>query len=46
MLQIDRLAGFATVPDSLFIFGTAIEAGSDPSNGIPLKKTADGVFEL
>ena len=45
-LQIDRPAGFATVPDSLFIFGTATEAGSDPSNGIPLKKTADGVFEI
>ncbi len=45
-LQIERPAGFATVPDSLFIFGTATEAGSDPANAIPLKKTADGVFEL
>lgn len=46
ILQIDRPAGFATVPDSLFIFGTATEAGNDPANAIPLKKTADGVFEL
>jgi starch-binding outer membrane protein SusE/F len=45
-LQIERPAGFATVPDSLFIFGTATEAGNDPANAIPLKKTADGVFEL
>jgi len=45
-LQIERPAGFATVPDSLFIFGTATEAGSDPANAIPLKKTADGIFEL
>lgn len=45
-LTIERPAGFATVPDSLFIFGTATEAGADPANAIPLKKTADGVFEL
>jgi hypothetical protein len=45
-LQIERPAGFATVPDSLFIFGTATEAGNDPSNAIALKKTADGLFEL
>ncbi|MDE3184573.1 MAG: SusE domain-containing protein [Bacteroidota bacterium] len=45
-LQIARPAGFATVPDSLFLFGTATEAGNDPTNAIPLKKTADGVFEL
>ncbi len=45
-LQIERPAGFATVPDSLFLFGTATEAGNDPSNAIPLKKTGDGVFEL
>jgi hypothetical protein len=45
-LQIERPAGFATVPDSLFIFGTSTEAGNDPANAIPLKKTADGVFEL
>ena len=45
-LQIERPAGFATVPDSLFLFGTATEAGNDPTNAIPLKKTADGVFEV
>jgi hypothetical protein len=45
-LQIERPAGFATVPDSLFIFGTATEAGNDPANAIALNKTADGVFEL
>jgi len=45
-LQIDRPAGFATVPNSLYIYGTATEAGNDPTKAIPLKKTADGVFEL
>jgi len=45
-LQIERPAGFATVPDSLFLYGTATEAGNDPTNAIPLKKTADGVFEI
>jgi starch-binding outer membrane protein SusE/F len=46
MLQIERPAGFATVPDSLYIFGTATEAGDDVSKAIPLTKTGDGVFEL
>ena len=46
ILQIERPAGFAVVPDSLFITGTATEAGSDITKAIPLKKTEDGVFEL
>lgn len=46
ILQIERPAGFAVVPDSLFITGTATEAGTDISKAIPLKKTEDGVFEL
>jgi hypothetical protein len=45
-LQIERPAGFATSPDSLYITGTATEAGDDITKAIPLKKTADGTFEL
>lgn len=45
-IQIGRPAGFAVVPDSLFITGTATEGGADVSNAIPLKKLSDGVFEL
>lgn len=46
MLQLERPAGFAVVPDSLFITGTATEGGSDITKAIALKKTEDGVFEL
>src|SRR5690349_7825526 len=45
-LQIERPAGFAELPDSLYITGTATEAGDDIRKAIPLKKTADGTFEL
>jgi len=45
-LQIERPAGFAIVPDSLYITGTATEAGDDITKAIPLKKIEDGVFEV
>jgi len=45
-LQIERPAGFAVVPDSLYLTGTATEAGEDITKAIPLKKTGDGIFEL
>lgn len=45
-LKIERPAGFATVPDSLYIFGSATEAGDDVTKAIPLTKTSDGLFEL
>lgn len=44
-LQVTRPAGFAVVPDSLYITGTATEAGDNVANAIPLKKTEEGVFE-
>lgn len=45
-LTLERPAGFAELPDSLYITGTATEAGDDITKAIPLKKTSDGVFEL
>jgi len=45
-LQIERPAGFAELPDSLYITGTATESGDDITKAIPLRKTADGTFEL
>jgi hypothetical protein len=45
-LQIARPAGFAVIPDSLFITGTATEAGDDITQAIPLKKLDDGIFQL
>lgn len=45
-LILERPAGFAILPDSMFLTGTATEAGDDITKAIPMKKTADGVFEL
>lgn len=45
-LILERPAGFAVLPDSLFLTGSATEAGTDITKAIPMKKTADGVFEL
>jgi nitrogen fixation protein FixH len=45
-LQLERPAGFAELPATLFLTGTATEAGDDITKAIPLKKIDDGVFEL
>jgi hypothetical protein len=45
-LQITRPAGFAVSPAALYLTGSATEAGSDVTRALPLKKTADGVFEI
>lgn len=45
-LTIERPAGFAVLPEALYITGSATEAGDDITKAIPLKKTADGTFEL
>jgi hypothetical protein len=45
-LQITRPAGFVVLPNALYLSGTATEAGTDVTKAIPLKKTADGVFEV
>jgi hypothetical protein len=45
-LTIERPAGFATLPTSLYITGTATEGGEDITKAVPFKKTADGIFEL
>lgn len=45
-LAVERPAGFAVLPESLYITGTATETGDDITQAIPLNKTADGTFEL
>ncbi|UOE51103.1 SusE domain-containing protein [Mucilaginibacter sp. SMC90] len=46
-LQVSRPAGFAVPPTSLYITGTATEAGGgDISKAIPFKQISAGVFEL
>jgi hypothetical protein len=45
-ITVTRLAGFANIPEQLFITGTATEAGSDLSKAIRMKKINDGEFEV
>ncbi|MFA6702254.1 MAG: SusE domain-containing protein [Dysgonamonadaceae bacterium] len=45
-LTVTRLAGFANIPEQLFITGIGTEAGVDVSKAIRLKKITDGEFEI
>lgn len=45
-LQVTRPAGFATVPNAIYLTGSATEAGTDLSKAIQFKRVSDGVFEL
>ncbi|GAB3423931.1 SusE domain-containing protein [Niabella aquatica] len=45
-LTLERPAGFAVLPEALYITGTATESGDDITKAIQLKKTADGNYEL
>ncbi|MGV8962034.1 MAG: SusE domain-containing protein [Candidatus Saccharimonadaceae bacterium] len=45
-LSITRLAGFADIPNQLFITGDATEAGEDLSKSLVMKKVTDGEFEI
>jgi starch-binding outer membrane protein SusE/F len=45
-LQLERPAGFAVVPNTLYIYGSATEAGDDVTKAIPLKRIEEGVFEI
>lgn len=46
VVSVDRPAGFADVPATAYLTGSATETGADIAKAIPLKKTADGVFEI
>ncbi|WP_419800939.1 SusE domain-containing protein [Mucilaginibacter sp.] len=46
IIQLNRPAGFAVLPASLYLTGTATEAGADITKAIAMKKINDGVFEL
>lgn len=45
-LQVTRPAGFANVPNSIYLTGSATEQGTDVAKALPFKKISDGVFEL
>lgn len=45
-LTLTRLAGFADIPESLYISGDATEAGNDLSKALIMKKLGEGEFEI
>lgn len=45
-ITITRLAGFADIPDQLYITGEATEVGADLSKALIMKKVADGEYEI
>ena len=45
-LSLIRPAGFAELPLSLFLTGSATEGGTDISAAVPAKKLEEGVFEI
>lgn len=46
VLQLERPAGFAELPNELYITGSATEGGEDISKALKLKKLEGGVFEI
>lgn len=46
ILQLERPAGFAELPNELYITGSATEGGEDISKALKLKKLEGGVFEI
>ena len=45
-ISVTRLAGFADIPDRLYITGDATEPGADLSNAYIMRKVNDGEFEI
>lgn len=45
-LTLTRLAGFADIPNQLYITGEATEAGNNLSSALVMKKVTEGEFEV
>lgn len=45
-ITLTRPAGFDVVPTSVFLTGSATEAGTDVAKAIPMKSTGPGTFEV
>ena len=45
-LSLIRPAGFAELPNAVFLTGTATEGGADITAAVPAKKLESGVFEI
>lgn len=46
ILEVERPAGFSTIPGNLYLTGSGTEAGTNISQAMPFKRTAAGVFEI
>ena len=46
IIELQRPAGFASVPADVFLTGTATEAGADIASAAQLKQVTNGVFEI
>ncbi len=45
-ITVTRLAGFANIPEQLYITGAATEAGNDLTKAIRMKRVNEGEFEI
>ena len=45
-LTVTRLAGFANIPEQVYLTGEATEGGTNISNALPLKMLSEGEFEI
>src|SRR5690554_1877621 len=45
-LTVTRLAGFADIPEEVYITGEATEGGANVSDALPLRMNAEGEFEI
>lgn len=46
VLDLERPGGFATLPGSVYITGSATETGDDLSKALKMKQVSPGVFEI
>jgi len=46
IVEVQRPAGFATIPADVFLTGTATEAGGTLASAAQLKQVSNGVFEI
>jgi hypothetical protein len=46
LIEVERPAGFATIPADVYLTGDASEGGTDVNNALQLKQVSNGIFEI
>jgi hypothetical protein len=46
VIELERPGGFAVLPGTLYLTGTATEGGATPANALKMKQLSPGVFEI